>query len=171
MSKPKFTIIKKASIRHFAPDLRTIHKGLGEGESINIVEVAGVARGLKHGSSVHGDWTALMGSFVGQAITGDNAGKRFRTGQLFLPDVAMNLLVAAVDNMDKGDTGVEFSFRIGITDDKTAATGYIYTCEFLREPEVNDPVDLLLSDLSKPEAIAPDEKTETETKTVAKTSK
>lgn len=134
------------------------------GETVWIANVVGIARGVKSGISNYGEWTALMGDFVAVALVGDKAAvaakpadgdtpaveakeaDQFRTGQLFLPDVVLHMVTAALD----GHTGVEFAFKIGIiavpTDgDQPSSTGYEYTADFLTAPKANDPLEALVN--------------------------
>lgn len=69
---------------------------------------------------------------------------RYRTGTMFLPDVALGLILPALESAGKG-AQIQFAFRIGVERDDTAATGYIYTAESLIEPEENDPLELLVA--------------------------
>ena len=81
------------------------------GETVWLVNVVGIARGVKRGESNYGLWEALMGDFVAVPMVGEKKDKRFRTGQIFLPDVVLNLVAGALGN----NNGVEFAFKIGIT--------------------------------------------------------
>lgn len=111
-----------------------------------LAEVIGLARTLKHGTSNFGEWTALMGDFYAKPLVGDKAKNdtRFRTGQLFLPDVALNLVSPIVETLDKG-AAVQVAFRIGITANSESNFGYDYTASFLMEPEENDPLAMMMN--------------------------
>lgn len=156
------SIVKKLSMRHLVGDVKKlipvkeIEEKRGDktivkevpaiGETVWIANVVGIAKGLKGGTSNYGDWTSLIGDFVAEASVGDMKGKRFRTGQLFLPDVVLHMIIGAMGN----NTGVEFSFRIGITavptdGERPSATGYEYTADFLVEPGENDPLENLIA--------------------------
>lgn len=133
------------------------------GETVWLANIVGIARGTKSGISNFGEWTALMGDFVAVALVGDKAAQeaqpakdgkpavaakeaeQFRTGQLFLPDVVLHMVTAALD----GKSGVEFAFKIGITaveteGERPSATGYEYTADFLTAPKANDPLEALI---------------------------
>lgn len=69
---------------------------------------------------------------------------QMRTGQLFLPDVALNLVGPALEAAGKG-ASVQFAFKVGVERDDTAATGYTYTAESLIAPEENDPLEMLMA--------------------------
>jgi len=112
------------------------------GETAWIAQIIGLARGTKHGISNFGDWTALMGDFYAEALVGEKVDTRYRTGQLFLPDVALNLVLPVLDGLDKG-AAVEVAFKIGITANEESNYGYDYTASFLVEPSDNDPLSML----------------------------
>lgn len=124
---------------------KTITKEVpNNGATVMLVNVAGLARGIRTGSSNFGDWTALTGDFVAEALVGDKAGQKFRTGQLFLPDVALNLILPVVEEIGRNGA-VEMAFSVGITAEATSNTGYEYTAQFLMEPAENDPLETLIA--------------------------
>ena len=92
-------IVKKLSMKVLVGNVKAIAKPLKTGESVELAKVVGIARGLKVGTSNFGDWTALMGDFVSSVSVGEKKGQQFRTGQLFLPDVALNLVESTVANI------------------------------------------------------------------------
>lgn len=149
------------------------------GETVWLAQVVGIARGTKTGVSNFGDWEALVGDFIAVPLVGDKgpqaagkdaAGKatpakdaqRFRTGQIFLPDVIMNMVASAIGN----NSGVDFAFKIGITaaatdGERPSATGYEYTADFLIQPEASDPLTALAEKaLAAPTEEKPEEKKE-----------
>lgn len=155
-------LVKKLSMRHLIGDVKkhiptkeieitrgdkTVLKEVPDlGATVWLANVVGIARGLKHGTSTYGEWTALLGDFVAVALVGEKTADQFRTGQLFLPDVVMNMISAALD----GKTGVEFAFKIGIIaadteGERASATGYEYTADFLTAPKQNDPLQALIT--------------------------
>lgn len=113
------------------------------GETNWIASVVGVATGVKQGESNFGPWMALMGSFVAEAKSTEKEGElvRFRTGQLFMPDVVNNLIIGALNG---AKDGVQFGFKIGVIKDDSAATGYTYVAESLIAPAANDPLEKLI---------------------------
>ena len=123
---------------------KTITKEVvANGQSVMLASIIGIARGLRTGESTYGPWTALTGEFVAVPLVGDKTGEQYRTGQLFLPDVALNLVTPFIEGA--GNSGVEFAFNVGITADENSNTGYEYTAEFLTEPEKNDPLSALVA--------------------------
>jgi len=142
MTSVKTAIVKKLSTKVLVGQAKAYSKDLQQGQQTDLYNVIGVAHGLKHGTTNFGDFTALMGQFIAEPLVGAKAGQRYRTGQLFLPDVALNMVAPIVENLGKGES-VELAFRIGIEADDTATTGYIYTAEFLTEPKENDPLEAL----------------------------
>lgn len=141
----------------------------GDAKTNWVFEVAGLAQGIKSGESNFGPWSSLMGNFAARQLVKDDKGaytygKAYRTGQMFLPDVAMNLVEPVVSNLPRGDS-VEFGFRIGVIRDDTAATGYTYVAESLIEMDKSDPLQKLMDkSFSKVPQIGTTAKTETETK-------
>lgn len=113
-----------------------------DGTVIPVAKVIGIGNGTKSGESNYGPWTALLGQFIAEPLAGENKGKSFRTGQLFLPDVALNLVIGAVENLAKGDS-VQFAFQINIIANSETGQGYEYSAELLMEPTANDPLELL----------------------------
>ena len=112
------------------------------GETKWLYNVIGLANSIKTGESQYGPWRALLGQFIAEAPSIENPDeiKRFRTGQLFLPDVALDLVAPAVAASKKSEQ-VKFAFRVGIVRDDTAATKYTYVAESLLEPEESDPLE------------------------------
>lgn len=162
MTTAKIAIVKKLSAKTLVGIVKSYAKDLQPGQSIDLFKVVGVASGLKVGTSNYGEWTALMGQFVAEALVGAKAGQRFRTGQMFLPDVALNMVAPVVGNLGKGDS-VELAFTVGIQHDDDSSTGYIYDASFLIEPKENDPLEALLA-----KALPAPAKTETPAKTTTK---
>ncbi len=102
--------------------------------------VAGIARDFRTGTTDKGDWFSVIGDFMASR-TSD--GKKFRAGQCFLPDVAGDILIQPVMAAKEAKETIQFGFRVGITSDPTAATGYVYWAEPLLETAPNDPLELL----------------------------
>lgn len=114
------------------------------GETTWLANIVGIARGTKTGTSTYGEWTALVGDFIAEPLVGEKVGNRFRTGQLFLPDVVLFMITSALGD----NKGVEFSFKVGIIaadmeGDNASATGYEYTADFLIAPAESDPLAAL----------------------------
>lgn len=134
-------------VETYEKDGKTINKEVPAlGETVWIANVVGLARGIKTGMSNYGEWTALQGEFVAEALEGEKKDTRYRTGQLFLPDVALFLVTPLVNQLDKGGA-VEVAFKIGITavPEDVSNTGYEYTAAFLIEPTQNDPLEMMLA--------------------------
>lgn len=130
-------LVTKAGVVKALPDSKT------DITAVEIGRVVGVARGTKIGESTFGPWKALMGDFVFVPSVGDNKDKRYRSGQLFVPDVVLDLVAPIAENLDKGGA-VEMAFAITAKNDADSATGYVYGCSFLVEPTDNDPLANLL---------------------------
>lgn len=160
--KKEMRIKKKLSMRELVGDVKkfipmkeieekrgdkTVVKEVPDvgGETVWLANVVGIARGIKTGMSSFGEWAALMGDFIAVPLVGDDTGKQYRTGQIFLPDVILNMISASMD----GNTGVEFAFKVGIyaaddSGDRASATGYEYTADFLIDMQENDPLATLM---------------------------
>lgn len=133
-------ILKKASVKTVCGKLdKEAIKASGK---ILLMTVIGIATGIKQGESTYGPWTALMGNFKVKNAKND---KEYRSGQLFLPDVALNLVEPALIENDS----VSFAFEILAVYDESSATGYIYSCIPLIEPAENDPLVMLESTIQK----------------------
>jgi hypothetical protein len=139
-------IVRKLSMKLLAGDVIDAPRE-GEGDENGVVwlaNIAGMAVDTKVGESQYGPYKALVGQFVAEAPSRDKPGEmiRFRTGTLYLPDVALDLVAPAVEQSAKGEN-VQFAFRIGIQRDTTSATNYVYVAESLIEPEASDPMEVL----------------------------
>ncbi len=112
---------------------------LNEGEKSRVLyQVVGIASGRKTGEhSEFGPWCALTGNFAAVNLA---SGEEFRSGVLFLPDVALDPIIG---HMDTGATSIEFGYTISIMEDEKSATGYVYTATPIMEPDENDPLEKL----------------------------
>ena len=153
-------IVKKVSTRVICGGLPPVPN---PGETIWLYNVIGLANSIKTGESQYGPWRALLGSFVAEAPSAENPGetKRFRTGQLFLPDVALDLVAPSVAASKKSEQ-VQFAFRVGVMGDDSAATKYVYVAESLLAPEESDPLEMLMAKTA-PQLPAPGERVNSET--------
>lgn len=99
--------------------------------------IIGVAQGVKEGTSDYGDWVGLLGQF--EAVNRDT-GERFASANVFLPDVAQDLIVA---QLRSGAQNVQFAFTIGARVDDSSTVGYTYTAEPILAPDQKDPLEEL----------------------------
>ena len=99
--------------------------------------IIGMAQGIKEGTSDYGDWVGLLGQF--EAVNRDT-GERFASANVFLPDVAQDLIVAQLKG---GSQNVQFAFTIGARVDDTSTVGYTYTAEPILAPDQKDPLEEL----------------------------
>ena len=155
----KINIVKKASMKILVGDVKaqrlfeTVKNSAGkdiivytDGAQVDLARIVGIARGTKTGESQYGPWTALTGEFIAEALVGPKVGQRFRSGTLFLPDVALDLVTPVLAGLEKG-AGMEIGFTVGIINDETSQNAYNYTAEFLAEPAENDPLSNLAAKL------------------------
>ena len=138
------TLVKKLSAKSMCGDIKKrVHSGdLKDGK---IYRVWGLAAKIETGTSDHGEWLCFVGRFEAINI---ETGEHKASTKLFLPDVAQDLLVAPVEGLKDGETGIEFGFDIAIRVDESAATGYVYEASPLDEPNTNDPMAKLANKYS-----------------------
>ena len=148
-------IIKKISTKVVAGNVKklVIDGILAEnGGQMNVMRVMGNATAYKTGTSDNGDWTALRGQFKAIALCGDDEGKEYVSSVCFLPDVAMDMVLAQL--MQEGVNGVEFAYDIHIVADEDSATGYVYGCNPLLAPSEDDPLQRLAAQLPELPALS-----------------
>jgi len=151
----KANLVKKLSAKVLVGQVKSYVKDLQNGQSVELFRVVGIAHGIKSGISNFGEWTSLMGQFVAEPLIGDKKGQRFRTGQLFLPDVMLNMIAPLV--ADKANRGIELAFVVSAIKDDTANNDYFYSGDFLSDPAENDPLEALVAKaLPAPEKVKED---------------
>jgi hypothetical protein len=138
------SIVRKVSVKTLVGKVKPYLANMPEGGEISLARIVGIARGIKAGESNYGPWKALTGDFIAEPLVGDHAGKRFRAGNLFLPDVALDLVAPAVEATPKGDT-VQFAFEVTAIVREESSTGYEYGAKTLIEASENDPLEALVS--------------------------
>jgi hypothetical protein len=92
--------------------------------------VMGIASGVKVGSSDHGDWKAVTGTFKAINV---HTGEEFLSSTCFLPDVAMDMIFGEVKNGQR----VEFAFNIIAELNEESDVGFIYKAVPLFKEEFN----------------------------------
>lgn len=99
-----------------------------------LMRVIGLANDTKTGNSTYGAWLSFSGQFEATNIL---TGEVSRSGNLFLPDVATELLAPVV----KAASGIDvmIGFDIGVKPCNNAQ-GYEYTVTPLTEPSEDDPI-------------------------------
>lgn len=156
----KIAIVKKLSAKVLVGNVKTYIKDLQPGQSVDLFRVVGIANKTKTGTSNYGDWEALLGNFIAEALVGAKKDQRYRTGQLFLPDVVLNMVTPLID----GKSAVQMGFVVSAIADDDSNTGYIYSADFLMEPEENDPLEALMKKALPAPAEKNDEKGEKDKK-------
>lgn len=109
----------------------------GENGTLKLMRVLGAANGVKSGVSDFGEWRALAGQF---RATNISTGEVFDSAVCFLPDVALELVIAQLEG---GAKGVEFAFDISAVLDETVAVGYSYRASPLIQSEEESPISRL----------------------------
>jgi hypothetical protein len=103
-----------------------------------LYHVFGMAYGTRIGTSDNGPFCSFLGSF--EAVRARD-GKRFQSGQCFVPKAVEDLLVASMKAGQKEDpnASVEFAIEVGIQFAQTA-TGYEYYVKNLVKTKNADPL-------------------------------
>lgn len=96
--------------------------------------------------TVNTDFGASIGFIGNFEATNVITGEVFRSGKMFLPPVAANLLDGAVAAANGG--AVDFAFDIGVKEADNQI-GYEYTASPLIEAGANDPISILKANLIK----------------------
>ena len=167
-------LIKKMSCKTVCGDVKKLaREQLVDGvKTVAIMRVIGVAQGMVTGTGDNGDWVSFKGGFEGTNLID---GAVYKSGKLFLPEVAEDLVVAALNT--EGNEAVNLAFDISILEDAASATGYVYTATPLMEVEENDPIEQLKKTMqlpplpTTPKLAAPKEAVTTDTKTVVEKAK
>lgn len=149
------SLIKKVSIKSVFGDIKKSVERI-PGDETNpvktpIMRMVGTVIGFKTGTSDYGDWIGFKGDFVAVNL---QDGKAFRGGQAFLPEVASNLVQAAIMDTDD-DISITVAFDIFVQRADNP-TGFEYTAKPLMPVAESDPMMLLLASvethLALPEA-------------------
>lgn len=145
MSGPK--LVKKLSIAtvigKVPTEVRTITNADGKEEKVvrgieqHLVRVVGLADGFKTGNSNFGPWLSFSGMFEATNVL---TGELYRSANVFLPDVAGEMLLPVVKAANGAQ--VTIGFDIGAKPFNNAQ-GYEYTVTPLTKPAENDPLSAL----------------------------
>lgn len=106
-------------------------------EKTVLMQVFGIATGIKTGESNFGPWTALTGAFRAKRISD---GEIYQSGACFLPKMGTELISGMLKK--DGVDGLEFAFMIGVVP-SDASIGYEYYVEPMLESKENDPLEML----------------------------
>ena len=143
------TLLKKISSAHVFGEITAP----AVGELRPIMRVIGHAKEREVKTTTYGDATAFKGDFM---ATNVKTGEVFRSGVMYLPDVATSLLNNAMDN---NDGVVEFGFEVGVIGIKgkkdNEPNKYEYRCRPLVEAIENDPLALLAAKIEQKTLAAP----------------
>lgn len=157
----KATIITKLSPKTCGCEPKKVAANLkNDGDSAPLLALFGNVTGVKSGESNFGPWLKFVGSIAAQNLI---TGEFFRSGAAFLPEVATQLLLPAVES---AEGAVQFGFQIDIKKDEASSVGYQYTVKPLLPMETSDPLLLMASEIESnfPVALpAPENVAETET--------
>ena len=121
-------------------------------DKVTLFQIFGIATGTKNGESNFGAWIAFTGQFRAIRVSD---GEVFQAGMCFLPAMATNLMLPAVNK--EGTNGVEFAFNIGVFPADNLA-GYEYFAEPMIETSETDPLEQLAKKVSQAALPAPSKK-------------
>lgn len=161
--------LKKMSAASMSAIPKGYKKDMEHGDTKAIFNVIGIADGFEVGESSMGEWTAFDGTFQASTLATDKP-EIFRSKKLFLPDIARDMLVDALQGVEGGK--VEFALEIGIrrvvkknAQGEETGAGYEYTVEPLVEIDTaSDPLAGLLSKVGTLALAAPTDETVADTK-------
>lgn len=132
----KITIVTKLSAK------KILGKVKKPEEKTVLMQVFGIATGIKTGESNYGPWTALTGQF--RAVNLQN-GEIFQSGICFLPKMGTDLVTPMLKK--EGVDGLEFALNVGIVPADNSV-GYEYYVEPVLEAKENDPLEALSKKVS-----------------------
>lgn len=133
--------VKKISAKIVASKSMTRMEGKGQKK---LFDVVGIASGFLNGESQYGSWTAFIGQFQARSLEGED----YAAPQVFLPEPAQSMLIAALTSRDGAENGVEFAFEVGIrepTPGKPSVSGYEYYVRPLMDTRQDDRMAQLLA--------------------------
>lgn len=110
-----------------------------EGQSVDLLKVAGLATGAATGQTDKGQFTRLSGQFVGTDLT---TGELYQSGQCILPEYIGSQLGAAL--MMQDGKAVQFAFKIAAKRKDSALTGYEYAVSPLIDSRPTDAMSELM---------------------------
>lgn len=105
--------------------------GVKEGESVALLRIAGNSTAAKTGQTDKGEYTKLLGEFIGTDLT---TGELYQSGQCILPEFVGGTLGAAL----KSGSAVRFAFEIHARRKDSAVTGYEFVVKPLMQAEASD---------------------------------
>jgi hypothetical protein len=133
------TIVRKLSIKAIAGSLKTYvmarladdYEGddkLVNGQKLDVAQIFGIANGVKSGEGTYGTWYGFTGSHEGVNVL---TGETFTSSNAFLPEVATDLMRAALKDHDE----LEYAFQITAVIDGDMKEGYSYNVTPLMQVE------------------------------------
>lgn len=111
---------------------------LEDGQSVPLLKIAGQSTGAKTGQTDKGQFTKLLGSFIGTDMT---TGALYQSGQCILPEFIGGTLGSAL----MGGESVRFAFQIEARRKDNAITGYEFVIKPLIDTKPTDAMAELMS--------------------------
>jgi len=110
-------------------------------------QVFGLVKSKFTVTTQYGDSTGFKGTF--EAVNLED-GEIFRSGKMFLPQIAADMLESAVDGMSEDQSELKFGFKIGLKPSDKGNTGYEFTVEPLIDTTENDPISDMRAQFALP---------------------
>lgn len=175
-------ILKKLSVKEMNINPGNLIAGMELGQVVVVARIYGKATKYKTSpsrfttSDLPKEDVKFFGDFEGVNLL---TGEVFNAPACFLPGAAPDALQSAIDNMQDGDTAVEFGIEIGVKKikKKDDTDGYQFGVALPKQPSASDPLSAMREKMaSLPGApdkklialAAPEKAAETETKKAKK---
>lgn len=138
-------LVSKITTKTVCEDLRALVKDKDNGTNIPLMRIVGNATSMKSGVSNYGEWTKLLGDFICISLLDSKA---TRSAQLIMPNVAQNLVTAAMMSADTANAA--FAFDVIVEVSEKSSVGYTFKAASLIAPSESDPLLMLASQISAP---------------------
>jgi len=120
-------------------------KAPDKGSTVWLCRVFGTCVAVESGMGDKGPWTRYRGDFIAKTLVPvgkDKAERAARSGELYLPPAAEDMMAAAGITPESEGQFSDFGLKIGIaTDDKGRPS---YCAEWIVEPEQSSPAERLV---------------------------
>lgn len=126
--------IKKISVKTVVGSMKSVLAAGADGGGL--MRVIGRVTSVKSGESTYGKWTGLLGQFEATNLL---SGEVFESSVCLLPDVILNKILVALEDVDTLDFAADIGFRR--TDDaRDGGSGYEYYATPLMD-DASDPLE------------------------------
>lgn len=125
---------------------KEITEQLAKGDDVGF-DVYGLVKKRDFVTTQYGDACRFHGQFE---ATNREDGETFRSGKMFLPAIASDMLEGAIDQMTEDQSELKFAFRIGLVESDKGSAGYEYTVEPLIDTTENDVISDMRAQFALP---------------------